>query len=116
MLNSFNRPMILIFKMPIVFDLLYFQENRREGGSSGAWRTQPFLIFPVVVRGCVLAVLCLPSVFTLTHTLPVLPQPHMLQAFLCPVAERLRSVSRYPHSSRRRQKKNLPGVQVLVKA
>lgn len=104
--------------MPIVSDLLYFQENKREGGRpfrrSGAWRMWPFLIFSVVVHSCVLAVLCLPSVFTLTHTLPAGPQPHVLQALLCPVAQRLPSIALHPHSSRRREKKNLPGVQVLV--
>lgn len=74
MLNSFNKPMILILKMPIVFDLLYFQEKRREGGglcsSWGAWRTQPFLLVPAVAPGCQLALLCLPPVPAVTPTLP----------------------------------------------
>lgn len=65
MLDSFHRPMILIFEMPVVFDLLYFQENGQEGGSllrsSGGWRTQPFLASPPCSR-LLLAVLCVPRV------------------------------------------------------
>jgi len=108
MLDSFNRAMILIFKMPILFDLLYFQENRREGGSlsrsSGAWRRQPFLLCSITVTAarCALPSLC-------AYAGPRAPQQPL------PAGTGAGAITRHPRSSRSREKKIPPVVQVSAK-